>query len=88
MLAFATPVIRLVAPGSVGLGHEGGALLVAREDELDAGRLLQGHHEVGILFSGDAEDVLDALFLKAADQQIGGLHERFLGGGSGTNGSV
>ena len=88
MLASATPVIRLVAPGPrvprhagriageppVRRGHERRALFMPREDEANLGRLFQRHHEVGILLAGNAEDVLDALFFEAPDEQVGRLH--------------
>ena len=87
MLASATPVTRLVAPGpsvarahagaagepAVNVGHESGRLFVPRRDEAD-GTAQQRVHDVQILFAGDAEDDLDALVLKAADQQFGGFH--------------
>ena len=39
------------------------------EDEGDVG-VLQGHHHVGVLLAGEAEDVADALSLEAADEEI------------------
>ena len=63
----------LAGEAAVDLGHEGRPLLVAAEHEVDVG-VLQGHHHVGVLLAGDAEDVADSLGLEAADEQIGRLH--------------
>ena len=85
-LASATPVARLVAPGTeggqthaglagqaaVGVGHERRALLVTGGDERDLRRLLERLADVERLFAGDTEDVLDALALETAHEQIGG----------------
>src|SRR5665811_1324792 len=49
---------------AVGVGHEGGALLVARGDEGDALRPVESLVEVEGLLAGNAEDVLDALALE------------------------
>ncbi len=87
MLASATPVMRLVAPGpsvamhtparagqpAVDVGHERRALLVPRRDELDRAVEQRVHH-VDVLLAGNAEDVLDAFVLEALDQQLGRGH--------------
>jgi hypothetical protein len=53
--------------------HEGGPLLVTREDELD-GRVLEGHHQIGVLLTRNAKDLRHPLGLEAADEEIGSLH--------------
>ena len=65
---------RVAGQPAVDLGHERGALLVARQDELDLVRFLERHHEVGVLLAGDAEDVFDAFFLETLDEQVGCFH--------------
>ncbi len=51
---------------TIRFGHEGSPLLVARQDELDLLRFLQGQHEISILLARHAENVFDALGLEAA----------------------
>jgi len=51
---------------AVHVGHERGALFVPRQHELNRVAGFQRDHEVGILFAGDAEYVLDALGGEAA----------------------
>jgi hypothetical protein len=63
----------LAGEAPVDLGHERRPLLVAAEDEADAG-LLEGEHHVGVLLAGDPEDEAQPLGLEAADEQVGGLH--------------
>ena len=58
---------------AVNVGHEGGRLLVAAEDEVDVA-LHQRHHHVGVLLAGNAEDVGHALGFEAFDQKIGRFH--------------
>jgi hypothetical protein len=53
--------------------HEGGALFVTRQDEFDR-RILERHHEVGILFAGHTEDLRHTFGLQAFYEQIGCLH--------------
>lgn len=47
---------------------------MARKNEFDACGLLQGHHEVCVCLTGDAEYVFDAFFFQALDEQIGRFH--------------
>ena len=56
---------------AVDVGHERRALLVVRGDELDRA-VEQRVHDVDVLLAGNAEDVLDAFVLEAADQELGG----------------
>ena len=58
---------------SVHIGHEGGALLVARGDETD-GAVEQGVHHVDVLLARDAEDVVYVLVFEASDEELGGVH--------------
>ncbi len=51
------------------VGHEGGALLVAREDEADLRRVAQGVDHRQVLRAGDAEDVVDALAQERVHQR-------------------
>ena len=59
---------------AVDFGHEGGALFVPRQHEFDLLRLLQGDHEIGVLFSRDAEDVFDSLGFETLDEEIRSFH--------------
>src|SRR5204862_2401648 len=61
------------APGEapVHVGHERRALLMVACDELDlAGE--QRVHDVDVLLAGNSIDVLDALVLEAAHEELGG----------------
>jgi hypothetical protein len=58
----------------VNFRHEGGALLVTRQDEFDR-RILERHHEVGILFAGHTENLRHTFDLEAFHEQIGRLHD-------------
>ena len=60
---------------AVGRGHEGGGLLVADQDELDA-RRAQRLDDVQVLFAGHGEDSIDALVLEGLDEQVGSFHGR------------
>ena len=62
----------LAGEAPVGLGHEGGALLVAGGHEGDLRGAVERLVEVERLLAGDAEDVLDALVLEAGDELVGG----------------
>ena len=81
MLALATPVMRLVAPGAeahcrgtqqpaVGLSHECGPLLVPRQEKADALRLLQRHHEVRVFLARYAEYVCHPFLLETTNQKV------------------
>ena len=59
---------RISGEPPIGLGHECRALFVTRQDETNLGRSLQRHHEVGILLTGNAKDVLHPLFLETLDE--------------------
>ena len=89
MLASATPVTRLVAPGpsvarqtparpgqpAVDVGHEGGGLFVAGGDEADRA-VEQDIENVDVLFAGKPEDGLHALVFQTTHEQFGSLHRR------------
>jgi hypothetical protein len=63
----------------VGRGHEAGALLVARQDQLDRGRAREAVEEIQILLAGHAEHIFDAFFLEAVDEQVRSFgHSRWL----------
>src|SRR5499425_1577358 len=74
-LASATPVARFVASGetAIGVGHESGALLVARRDKGDL-RAQERIQDVQDLLPGQAEDVAHPLVLEALDDEIGSFH--------------
>ena len=88
MLESATPVIRLVAPGpkrtersgrvarqsTIDFRHKRGALLMARQNELDLRRCFERHHEIGVFFTRYAKNVFNSLFFQAFDEQIGCFH--------------
>src|SRR3546814_1713643 len=59
---------------SIDLSHECRALLMPGQDEADLFGFFQRQHEVGVFFTGHAEDVFDALVFEALDQQIGCFH--------------
>ena len=71
---------------TVGVGHERGALLVARRDERDALGAVEGLVEVEGLLAGDAEDVLDALALETLDEELRGEARRVVRGHAGEDG--
>ena len=64
----------IAGEAAVDFGHEGGALLVPRQHELDLLRFREGDHEIGVFFAGNAEHVLDSLVLETLDQEIRSLH--------------
>jgi len=64
---------RLPSESPVNFRHEGGALLVTRQDEFDR-RIFERHHEVGILFAGHTENLRHTFGLQAFHEQIGCLH--------------
>jgi hypothetical protein len=64
----------IAGEAAVDFGHEGGALFVPRQHEFDLPRLLQGDHEIGVLFSGDAEDVFDSLGFETLNEEIRSFH--------------
>src|SRR5665647_1757886 len=70
----------------IGVGYEGGALLVGRRDERDALRPGEGLVEVEGLLARDAEDVLDAFALEALDEELGGETRRVVCGHAGKDG--
>jgi hypothetical protein len=53
--------------------HERGGLLMARHNELDAGPA-ERLDDIEILFTGYAEDPLDAFILQSSDKQVRTLH--------------
>ena len=60
---------RLAGQPPVGVGGEGGGLLVPAEHEPD-GAVHQRDHHVSVLFPRNAEDVGHAFRLQAADEQV------------------
>jgi hypothetical protein len=68
-------------PVNLSRGHEGRALFVARQNELDRG-VTQTLDNVQILFTRYAEDSINALVFECCNQQIGTLghfsHSRFI----------
>ena len=53
------------------VGHEGGALFVAGQDEADLRRRAQFVEDGEVLRAGDAEDMIDAFAQQAIDQRAG-----------------
>ena len=53
----------------VGRSHEGRALLVTRQDQLDR-RVAQAFHDIQVLLAGNPENPVDALVLECGNQQI------------------
>jgi hypothetical protein len=60
---------------AVDVRHEGGCLLVARQDELEIA-VEQRLHHVDVLFARDAVDGVDPLVLEATHQELRSLHDR------------
>ena len=58
---------RFTGQPPVDVGHECGTLLVPSEDEVDR-RVLQRHHQVGILFAGNTENPRHPLCLEATHE--------------------
>jgi hypothetical protein len=74
----------LAGMAPIGRRHEARPLLVAGEDQPDP-RARQAVEEVEILLARDSEDIVDAFFLQALDEQVGGLgHSAVLSGGNGS----
>ena len=61
---------RVAREPAVDLCHECGTLFVPRQDEPNLLRFFQRHHEIGVFLAGHAEDVLNAFFLEALDEQV------------------
>ncbi len=61
----------LARMAAIGRGHETRALLVPRQDQLDCLRARQAVEEIQILLARNAENILDAFFLKTFDEQVG-----------------
>src|SRR5438270_8488573 len=61
---------RIRRESAVDVGHEGGALLVPREDELDLFAVREGGVQGEGLLSGNAEDVTNSLVLEAFHQEL------------------
>ena len=59
---------------TVNFRHEGRALFVPRQNELDFVGLLQRNHEIGVFLAGHAEDIFDAFFFEAFYKQVGSFH--------------
>ena len=57
----------LAGQPSVGRGHEGRALLVARQDQLDR-RVAQAFHDIEVFLAGNPENSVDALVLECGNQ--------------------
>ena len=57
----------LAGQPAVGRGHEGRALLVAGQDQLDR-RVAQAFHDIQVLLAGNPENAIDALVLECGDQ--------------------
>ena len=87
MLASATPVMRLVAPGpSVDMHTPARPVRRPYTSAMNAapcswcvvtnliGTVQQRIHHVDVLFAGNAEDVLDTFVLEALDEQFSGFH--------------
>src|SRR5580700_11051196 len=53
--------------------HEGSRLLVPGHDQLDSGAA-QRFDDVEVLFTRNAEDLLDTLILQGGDEQVGAFH--------------
>ena len=91
--ASATPVMRLVAPGprvaiataarpvkpTMDVGHERGALLVARRDVADALVTRQRVEDVHRLLAGHGEDEVTALGRETVDEEVGSSPRRIAG---------
>ena len=60
----------LAGVAAVGRRHEAGALLVAGQDQPDLLRPAQRIEHVEIFLAGNAENIFDALFLEALDEQV------------------
>ena len=60
---------------TVGVGHEGSPLLVARGNEGDP-RVGERVQDVQNLLAGQSEDVAHTLVLETLHDEIGGLHDR------------
>ena len=60
---------RFAGEPAIGVGHEGGGLFVAAQDELDRAFGQRNHH-IGVLLAGYAEDALDPLCLQASNEQV------------------
>ena len=60
---------RLARHLAVGVGHEGGAALLAVDDEADVGVVQRVEH-VQIAFAGYAESGVDAVDLQGVDQDL------------------
>ena len=85
--AWATPVMRFVAPGpergkadarlarqpAVGGCHERGRLFVPGDDDLDAASP-EGFEKVEVLLAGQAEDVFNAFFFQLLHEQVRCFH--------------
>src|SRR3546814_9550347 len=56
---------------SISRRHEARALLVPRQDQLDRFRARQAVEEVEIFLARHAENIFDAFFLQAFDEQVG-----------------
>ena len=55
---------------AVGLGHEGGAALLAAGDEADFGRVVERVEHFEIALAGDAERHLDAVRAQRRDDEL------------------
>lgn len=65
---------RMSSEATVDIRHERSALLVARQNETN-GRILEGHHEMGVLLARDTKHRIDLFVFEAADKQLGGFHK-------------